>query len=99
MPMIGKAFNYVRRRNSNVTGTLLLMDYNGAPLVAVEAQPLMILPDNLPAMEMMTRPERPVHDRSKKRIKRLLADGSDDEESLGDGIDGAEHDTKRPELQ
>ena len=33
------------------------MDYNGAPLVAVEAQPLMILPDNLPAMEMMTRPE------------------------------------------
>ena len=54
--------------------SLLLMDYNGAPLVAVEAQPLMILPDNLPAMEMMTRPERPVHDRSKKRIKRLLAD-------------------------
>ena len=49
--------------------SLLLMDYNGAPLVAVEAQPLMILPDNLPAMEMMTRPERPVHDRSKKRIK------------------------------
>ena len=45
------------------------MDYNGAPLVAVEAQPLMILPDNLPAMEMMTRPERPVHDRRKKRIK------------------------------